>query len=90
MSSTNTNASENSTLQNLAGHAQYVKGAAEEAVAGLTGSSDWASSADQDKQAGVQTIRQASSTDDSADKESVAAKACPVAGGGVGQQPTSQ
>ncbi|KAK0523005.1 hypothetical protein OC835_006387 [Tilletia horrida] len=99
MSDTNT---ENSTLQNLGGHAQYVKGAAESAIASVTGSSEWAASADQDKQAGVQTIRQASAaaaaaadgspadgTTTNAD-DSLAAKACPVAGGGVGQSVSSQ
>ncbi|KAK0530594.1 hypothetical protein OC834_003264, partial [Tilletia horrida] len=73
------------------------------AIASVTGSSEWAASADQDKQAGVQTIRQASSaaaaaaadgspadgTTTNAD-DSLAAKACPVAGGGVGQSVSSQ
>ncbi|KAE8217013.1 hypothetical protein CF319_g8799 [Tilletia indica] len=84
--STNTSSSESSTYQNLAGHAQYAKGAAEDAVAGLTGNSDWAASAKEDKKEGVQTIRQASSVgDEQWQKDSLAAKACPIAGGGLGE-----
>ena len=40
----------------MKGHAQYVKGAAEEIVGSLTGSQVWINSAQQDKKAGVDEV----------------------------------
>ncbi|KAI6835591.1 hypothetical protein D0869_11075 [Hortaea werneckii] len=48
----------------VGGHAQYVKGAAEGAVGSVTGADDWKSSADQDKQAGIDAMKQASANRD--------------------------
>ncbi|KAK0546798.1 hypothetical protein OC846_005113 [Tilletia horrida] len=86
MSSTDDNQT-SSTLQNIKGHAQYVLGAGEGAIASATSSDSWSASAEQNKQEGIQTIRDASSTDDASNdqSDSLAAKACPVVGGGVGQ-----
>ncbi|KAK2599144.1 hypothetical protein QQS21_005405 [Conoideocrella luteorostrata] len=43
----------------IQGHAQYVKGVAETAVGDVTGSQPWKSSGEQDKAAGLSTMKEA-------------------------------
>ncbi|RMY24628.1 hypothetical protein D0867_01257 [Hortaea werneckii] len=61
---TNTMSSNEQNPSLVGGHAQYVKGAAEGAVGSVTGADDWKSSADQDKQAGIDAMKQASANRD--------------------------
>ncbi|EMD00388.1 hypothetical protein BAUCODRAFT_144066 [Baudoinia panamericana UAMH 10762] len=54
---------QNPTL--IGGHAQYVKGAAEVSVVGsVTGAESWQKSAESDKQAGIDAMKQASANRD--------------------------
>ncbi|KAK5123056.1 hypothetical protein LTR85_003252 [Meristemomyces frigidus] len=48
----------------IGGHAQYVKGAAEAAIGSVTGSEPWKSSAETDKTAGIDAMKQASANRD--------------------------
>ncbi|GAB7363910.1 hypothetical protein MBLNU230_g4473t1 [Neophaeotheca triangularis] len=48
----------------IGGHAQYVKGAAEETIGSVTGSEPWTSSGEQDKSQGIDAMKQASENRD--------------------------
>nr|POF15993.1 hypothetical protein CFP56_76743 [Quercus suber] len=48
----------------IGGHAQYVKGAAEEVVGNVTGAQDWKQSGEQDKSAGIDAMKTASANRD--------------------------
>ncbi|KAL6704818.1 hypothetical protein ACN47E_007622 [Coniothyrium glycines] len=48
----------------VAGHAQYVKGAAEETIGNVTGNEAWKSSGVQDKEQAVNTMKAASENRD--------------------------
>ncbi|KAK5115954.1 hypothetical protein LTR62_000410 [Meristemomyces frigidus] len=48
----------------IGGHAQYVKGAAEGVVGSVTGAEAWKTSAEQDKSAGIDAMKQASANRD--------------------------
>ncbi|TKA79388.1 hypothetical protein B0A55_02826 [Friedmanniomyces simplex] len=50
----------------IGGHAQYVKGAAEGVIGNLTGAQAWTASAEQDKTAGIDAMKQASAQRDPA------------------------
>jgi len=66
----------------IGGHAQYVKGAAEGAVGAVTGSENWKSSAEQDRQTGVDAMKAASAERDP--QKSGFGKVEEVAGNAVG------
>ncbi|KAK4543684.1 hypothetical protein LTR36_005329 [Oleoguttula mirabilis] len=48
----------------IGGHVQYVKGAAEAAIGSITGSQPWKTSAETDKSAGIDAMKQASANRD--------------------------
>jgi len=50
----------------IGGHAQYVKGAAENLVGSVTGSEAWKSSGENDSQAGIEAMKAASAHRDPA------------------------
>ncbi|KAK0263553.1 hypothetical protein B0A54_00911 [Friedmanniomyces endolithicus] len=50
----------------IAAHAQYVKGAAVEAIGNVTGAQAWTSSGEHDKSAGIDAMKQASANRDPA------------------------
>ncbi|KAK3399899.1 hypothetical protein B0T20DRAFT_407345 [Sordaria brevicollis] len=60
---TNTNPSSNANQPQpgmIAGHAEYIKGAAEAAIGNITGSHAWTTSGEQDKAHAKATLQQAS------------------------------
>ncbi|KAJ4323043.1 hypothetical protein N0V94_002067 [Neodidymelliopsis sp. IMI 364377] len=59
---TGTNNQENPGL--IAGHAQYVKGAAESTIGSVTGNQAWATSGEQDKNQAIDTMKAASENRD--------------------------
>ncbi|KAK1704123.1 uncharacterized protein CLUP02_07283 [Colletotrichum lupini] len=60
MSSQNTNTNTNTQQPGLiAGHAEYIKGAAEAAIGSVTGSHAWTSSGEQDKAHAASTMKAA-------------------------------
>ncbi len=72
--------------------AEYVKGAAESLVGDVTGSKDWKEAGEEIKQDATEAIRNAAQTTEKADDstatgkaQTLAEKACPAVGGGVGQ-----
>ncbi|KAK4553172.1 hypothetical protein LTR86_009702 [Recurvomyces mirabilis] len=48
----------------IGGHAQYVKGAAESVVSSVIGATSWQQSAETDKAAGIDSMKQASANRD--------------------------
>ena len=71
----------------LASHANYVAGAASEAIGNLTGSADWQKSGQDTKQSAVEDMRAASQVDKSqptSDNPTLAGKAEAALGSAVG------
>ncbi|KAK4507218.1 hypothetical protein PRZ48_000953 [Zasmidium cellare] len=66
----------------VGGHGQYIKGQAEATIGSVTGSQDWKSSGEQDKQAGIDAMKAASANRDP--QQSGLGKAEELAGKAVG------